>query len=174
MADILTPPEIGAMNAALAKFRSRLDDAKAAAGWGIGDWFFDLFTFGGSPRADVRDAVLGGERLYSLLIAKRNSIVDNADAIDVHEQVLSVIEIANRAAKWDRAASLQQYRDSTNVTGEVGKEIGAQLTPDALKGYLFYLKAIVWIAIAALAVYFWSWLPKAPRGGFRFKSKRHA
>lgn len=157
---MLTPNEIGRMNQSLERFKARIDAAKKAAGWGVTDWFFDLLYIGGHPRQDVREAATG-QRLYDALKAKANSLIekplDYETSLDgmPHEESLEIIQIADKAAKWDRADAINGFRKATDTGGALGS--GLQKT---LEEALKILKWALYITIVGLALYVYSWLPK--------------
>ena len=146
---MITPGEIGAINQALAALRARIDKAKEEAGgfWNtVSDTLFDFFYVGGSPRADLNEVIVSGERLYSLLVNERNRIIESQE--EMHEEALQIVEIAKRAAGWDRAASIQSFRQSTDVGGAVGEAAKAivESTPSVL-GWLKYTIPLLLVAI---------------------------
>lgn len=147
--------EIGNIEAALGRFKAKLEEADKARGgvWSATkDWLFDAFYYGGAPRSDSAEAATG-RRLYKSLIAYRNRLVESPEP--AHEEALEIISIANRAAKWNRAGAIHSYREATNVPGKVA-DAARKAMEEVGKGIKFIPILIALIVFAYL-------LPFLPR-----------
>ena len=152
---MLTPTEINRINEALARFKARIDDAKKAAGWGVSDWIFDAFALGGHPRQDIREAATG-DRLYKILVSKRNEIIENPNPM--HEEAIEIVTIATRATKWDRADAINGFRKATDVPGAIG-DAAKKVMDETAKG----LKWVPILIVILVATYVYQFLPRAAR-----------